>query len=74
MIIQTNGISLFYQVSGSGEPMLLLHGNGEDHQIFTELAVKLAEHYTVYAIDSRNPKTDDYSYETMVNDKVQNRE
>lgn len=72
MNIQTNGISLFYQVSGSGEPMLLLHGNGEDHQIFTELAVKLADHYTVYAIDSRNhgqsQKTEDYSYEAMTKD------
>ncbi|MDU5333346.1 alpha/beta hydrolase [Enterococcus sp.] len=72
MNIHTNGISLFYQVSGSGEPMLLLHGNGEDHQIFTELGAKLADHYTVYAIDSRNhgqsQKTEDYSYETMVND------
>ncbi|MGM0214494.1 alpha/beta fold hydrolase [Enterococcus sp. AZ109] len=72
MIIQTNGIALFYQVSGKGNPLLLLHGNGEDHQIFTELAAKLAEHYTVYAIDSRNhgqsQRTDDYSYETMVED------
>ncbi|MEO1768797.1 alpha/beta fold hydrolase [Candidatus Enterococcus ferrettii] len=72
MNIQINGISLFYQVSGSGEPMLLLHGNGEDHQIFTELAAKLADHYTIYAIDSRNhgqsQKTEDYSYETMVAD------
>lgn len=72
MNIQTNGISLFYQVSGSGEPMLLLHGNGEDHQIFTELAAKLAEHYTIYAIDSRNhgqsQKTEDYAYETMAED------
>lgn len=72
MIIQTNDISLFYQINGEGKPLLLLHGNGEDHQIFTELAAKLADHYTIYAIDSRNhgqsQQTEDYSYEAMVED------
>ncbi|GCF94137.1 alpha/beta hydrolase [Enterococcus florum] len=72
MIIQANEVSLFYQKVGSGKPLLLLHGNGEDHQIFDELSAKLAKHYTVYALDSRNhgqsQKTADYSYETMTED------
>lgn len=72
MEISVNGVSLFYQCSGQGTPLLLLHGNGEDHHIFDALALKLGAHFTVYAIDSRNhgqsQKTDDYAYETMAAD------
>lgn len=72
MIAQVNGISLYYEVVGNGRPLILLHGNGEDHHIFDVLAEKLAAHFTVYAVDSRNhgqsEKTDLYSYETMAED------
>lgn len=72
MYIEINGISLFYETRGSGSPLLLLHGNGEDHHIFDPLAHKLAADFTVYSIDSRNhgqsQKTEDYSYETMADD------
>ena len=72
MDINVNGIALFYEKSGEGQPMLLLHGNGEDHHIFDVLVKKLAADFTVYAIDSRNhgqsDKTDDYSYDTMAED------
>lgn len=64
-----NKVNLFYTCSGSGNPLILLHGNGEDHQIFSQLTKKLAKYYTVYAIDSRNhgksELTKDFSYETM---------
>lgn len=72
MTITVNDISLFYEIIGNGSPLLLLHGNGEDHTIFNELAAKLAMNFTVYAIDSRNQgqsqKTEDYSYEVMAED------
>lgn len=72
MTIEVNGIQLFYETMGSGSPLILLHGNGEDHHIFDPLARKLAKDFTVYAVDSRNhgqsQKTDDYSYETMADD------
>ncbi|MDR2980288.1 MAG: alpha/beta hydrolase [Bacteroidales bacterium] len=65
-------IPLHYEKSGSGRPLLLLHGNGEDHHIFDALAAKLKNHYTIYAIDSRNhgqsAKTDNYSYQAMAAD------
>lgn len=70
--IEVNGVTLFYKVTGTGKPLLLLHGNGEDHHIFDELTEKMKENFTVYAIDSRNhgqsQKTDDYSYRTMCED------
>lgn len=72
MEIRVNGISLFYECFGVGAPMILLHGNGEDHYIFDKIAAKLKGHFTVYAIDSRNhgqsTKTEDYSYQTMAED------
>jgi len=52
--IDVNGIKLFYEVSGSGPAILLVHGNGEDHRIFDETAELLRKDYTVYALDSRD--------------------
>lgn len=64
-----NQIELYYRKTGVGAPLILLHGNGEDHLIFNELANVLAKDYTVYAIDTRNhgksTGTKDFSYETM---------
>jgi pimeloyl-ACP methyl ester carboxylesterase len=30
--VSVNGIDLFYEVEGSGEPLLLLHGGGGTHE------------------------------------------
>lgn len=72
MIIRTNGIELFCEKSGCGAPLLLLHGNGEDHHIFDPIADKLRHGFTVYALDSRNhgqsSKTGDYAYDSMAAD------
>jgi len=54
MRINVKGIELFYNVSGEGPPVILLHGNGQDHTIFRVLIKKLSANYTVYAIDSRD--------------------
>ena len=53
MEITVNGMKIFYEQMGSGRPLLLLHGNGEDHGIFYEAAEILREHYTVYLPDTR---------------------
>jgi pimeloyl-ACP methyl ester carboxylesterase len=72
MNIGVNGIDLFYEKSGQGKPLILLHGNGEDHHIFDAVAEKLRHEYTLYAIDSRNhgqsAKTKEYSYDAMAED------
>jgi len=54
MRINVKGIELYYKVSGHGSPIVLLHGNGQDHTIFKLLIKKLSVDYTVYAIDSRD--------------------
>ncbi len=53
MYIEVNGVRLFYKVSGNGPAIVLVHGNGEDHQIFNETAKLLEQNWTVYALDSR---------------------
>jgi len=46
-------ISLHYTRTGSGFPLLLLHGNGEEGTYFEHQIPAFAPHFTVYAIDSR---------------------
>lgn len=46
-------IELFYEEMGSGEPLILLHGNGEDHTIFNKIADYFSGKYRVISIDTR---------------------
>ena len=50
MFIHVNGVRLFYEKQGTGKPLILLHGNEEDHRIFDEAIELLKKHYTVYII------------------------
>lgn len=34
MNINVNNINLYYEVVGSGNPLVMIHGNGETHEIF----------------------------------------
>lgn len=46
-------IQLFYEELGSGEPMLLLHGNGEEHGYFQHQIEHFSKSHRVIAIDTR---------------------
>jgi len=46
-------ISLNYITCGQGEPLILLHGNGEDMGYFSNQVDFFAKNYTVYAVDTR---------------------
>ena len=67
-----NGIRLFYKQSGAGRPLVLLHGNFEDHSIFNEAVAILQERFTCYCIDSRghgeSDRVDELHYEDMAAD------
>lgn len=54
MFIECNGVKLYYEVSGQGEPIILIHGCTETHGIFDRLIPQLAVDHTVYAVDTRS--------------------
>lgn len=72
MFINVNNIRLYYEKTGEGNPLILLHGNEENHLIFDEAIEKLKKYYTVYALDSRghgqSDKVSDYHYQDMASD------
>lgn len=46
-------ISLYYQEQGEGEPLFLLHGNGEDGTYFVNQMTYFCDRYRVIAVDTR---------------------
>lgn len=46
-------IKLYYSEHGSGEPLILLHGNGEDSRYFKEQIRFFSKHFRVIAVDTR---------------------
>jgi pimeloyl-ACP methyl ester carboxylesterase len=51
--VALNGIKLYYETYGQGEPLLLLHGNGQSISAFSGQIPELAKHYQVIAVDTR---------------------
>lgn len=72
MIIKVNDIELYYEVKGKGEPLIMVHGNSEDHTIFDTASEILEKNFTCYLIDSRghgeSTKTNNLDYRTMAED------
>lgn len=48
-----NDIGLAYQTSGTGDPVVLVHGSWADHEVWDQLAPLLARHRTVISYDRR---------------------
>lgn len=74
MYITVNNIKLYYEVSGQGSPMLLVHGNGENHTIFDKAVEVLEKYHTCYVVDSRghgkSQKVKEFHYQDMADDMV----
>lgn len=74
MFLEVNNIQLFYETKGTGRPLIMVHGNGEDHTIFNEASEILKDHFQVYLIDSRDhgqsTKTPTLHYEDMRDDML----
>ena len=74
MIASVNGINLYYEIRGHGRPLILLHGNGEDHSIFNEAADVLSKSFTCYLVDSRghgkSTPVKEYHYADMADDMI----
>ena len=49
----TDGTEIYYEKSGNGMPLFLLHGNDGSGRFFSEKVPVFSQFYTVYLIDSR---------------------
>jgi pimeloyl-ACP methyl ester carboxylesterase len=72
---QVNGIKLYYEVQGQGEPLLLLHGDCVSMESFKSQIPTLANSFQVITVDSRaHGKSSDanipLSYQLMASDFV----
>ncbi len=72
---QHDGVDFYYEVHGSGEPLLLIHGNGGSSRDFTAQIRQFARNYQVIAMDSRDQgRSGDSSakitYEKMTDDQA----
>jgi pimeloyl-ACP methyl ester carboxylesterase len=68
-----NGINIYYEEYGTGEPLLLLHGNSQSIKDFKMQIPEFAKHYHVIAVDTRgHGKSGDdgkkYSYNLFAED------
>lgn len=52
-IVKLHGIELYYEVTGSGPPVLLSHGIGSNHLHWWQQVPFLSEHFTVITFDHR---------------------
>ncbi len=76
-VVSADGTEIAYRTSGTGPPLVLVHGSGvSDHRRWEIAGVRpaLAEHATVYALDRRgrgeSGDSPEYSLETEVADVV----
>lgn len=72
--VNSNGCKIYYETYGSGEPLLLLHGNGGSIASFKAQIPELAKHYQVIAVDTRaqgkstDNKSTTFSYDQFADD------
>lgn len=75
MYITVNGVRLYYEKTGSGRPLIMVHCNSMDHKIFRKSVKILSDHFTVYCPDSRDhgksSRVKTLHYEEMAEDMVQ---
>ena len=51
--IQVNNVSLYYEIHGTGEPLMLVAGLGSDSQSWQPVMEELSRHFLVIAPDNR---------------------
>lgn len=71
--VEVNGMQMYYEVSGKGDPLVVLHGAHMNIQTMGEIIPKLAETHEVYALEFQgHGRTDDIdrpiTYENLADD------
>lgn len=68
-------MKLNFKKSGSGPPLVILHGLFGSLDNWFSIAKELVEHYTLYLVDQRNhgdsPHSDEWDYAVMVEDLLE---
>lgn len=68
-----NGIKMYYEIYGKGQPLLLIHGNGGSIKSSSDQIPFFSKHYSVIVVDSRgqgktNDNSDSLTYSLMTED------
>lgn len=71
--LDVNGIKMYYEIYGQGEPLLMIHGNGGSISNFENQIPYFSKKYKVIAVDSRaqgksEDLQDSLSFEMMADD------
>jgi len=74
-IVQTNGINMYYEVHGTGTPLLLIAGLSRSHIIWDDIIPYLSQQHQVIIFDNRGTGQSDkpdapYSIEMLADDTV----
>lgn len=75
-LVKINGIGMYYEVYGEGEPLLLIHGNGGNIASMGAQIEHFSKNYQVIVADSRGHGnselgTDNLTYKQMANDWIE---
>lgn len=74
MTVHVNGTDLMVERTGAGRPLVMVHGNGEDHTIFDEAVGVLKEDFDCVCPDSRghggSAPVSEFHYEDMAEDVI----
>ena len=73
--VQANGLNVYYEEYGSGQPLILLHGGTETSQMWQPFLSSFIPHFRAIALDSRahgrtNNPDGELSYYLMADDVV----
>ncbi len=63
--MRTRKGKLYYQVGGTGDALLMLHGNGEDSDLFAKQFPFFTKQFRVFALDTRGHGRSDLGVERL---------
>ncbi|MBA4276445.1 alpha/beta hydrolase [Flavobacterium sp.] len=58
--VDVNGVKLYYEVYGEGEPLLMIHGNGGSFICFENQVEEFSKHFKVLLVDCRGRGNSSY--------------
>ncbi len=62
--VTVNKVKLYYEIYGQGEPLLMLHGNGQSISAFMNQVDEFSKYYKVILVDCRGRGNSTFDYKT----------